>query len=348
MQNAGWELTATISWYLIGSFARGMDYDSDGLMRAEWPSSGHYELTPMLWTTMHWTRFVKPGWRILPCTDPAVPTGRCALQGGGNYAALVAPNMKDFAIIIHAFRHNTSQCIRNDPPGDWHVDPQQTANFSLRQLSSTARTVHVWRSCTSWDYPAANDGWFEQRPDVHVSPAGMLTVLIEADCYYTFTTVGGVTKPAMPTAIPRSQAFPMPFTEDFERSMVGAEAPYFGDQMGKWETVSAGGGRAGNASRQQLGLEPWPICNRGHSQPVSLIGDMFFEDVEVSSDIMIETAGVGAGLALRVRNSKFFRGVTPGVYIFIGDATPGSALSILSLTLYACTHPTVLLALPSA
>ena len=49
VQNLGWEMTGTISWYLIGSFARGMDYDSDGILRAEWPSSGHYELTPMLW-----------------------------------------------------------------------------------------------------------------------------------------------------------------------------------------------------------------------------------------------------------------------------------------------------------
>ena len=29
----------------------------------------------------------------------------------------------------------------------------------------------------------------------------------------------------------------------------------------------------------------------------------------------------GAGLALRVRNACFFRGVTPGVYLFVGDAT---------------------------
>ena len=39
VQNMGWDLSATISWYLIGSFARGMDYDSDGLLRAEWPIS---------------------------------------------------------------------------------------------------------------------------------------------------------------------------------------------------------------------------------------------------------------------------------------------------------------------
>jgi hypothetical protein len=43
----------------------------------------------------------------------------------------------------------------------------------------------------------------------------------------------------------------------------------------------------------------------------------------VASDIMIEAPGVGAGLALRVRNSQFFRGVTPGLYLFVGQATPG-------------------------
>jgi hypothetical protein len=88
--------------------------------------------------------------------------------------------------------------------------------------------------------------------------------------------------------------------------------------MGKFETMPAGGGRTGNVSRQQLPLGPWPICNRGHSQPLSIIGDFFFEDLEVSADILIESAGVGAGLALRVRNTCFFRGVTPGVYLFVG------------------------------
>ena len=64
VQNAGWGYGATISWYLLGGFARGMDYDSDGLLRAAWPSSGHWEVTPMLWVTMHWTLFTAPGWRI--------------------------------------------------------------------------------------------------------------------------------------------------------------------------------------------------------------------------------------------------------------------------------------------
>jgi hypothetical protein len=157
---------------------------------------------------------------------------------------------------------------------------------------------------------------------VTVSSSGALDVEILADCMYTFTTVGGVSKPAVPAGAPHSAAFPLPYSEDFDGMLVGAEAPYFGDQMGKFETVAAGGGRTGNVSRQQLPLGTWPICNRGHSQPISIIGDFFFEDVEVSADILIETVGVGAGLALRVRNQCFFRGITPGVYLFIGDSTP--------------------------
>ena len=144
--------------------------------------------------------------------------------------------------------------------------------------------MHVWRSCTSWEYPAAADGWFERQEDVAVSN-GSLDITIQADCYYTITTVGGVTKPALSFAIPHSVGFPLPYFEDFEGHEVGAEAPYFGDQMGKWETVAAGGNRTGLVSRQQLGLQPWPISNRGHSQPLSIIGDMFFEDVEVFPDI---------------------------------------------------------------
>ena len=245
----------------------------------------------MLWTTMHWTRFVQPGWRALPCTDASVPTGRCALAGGGNYAAMASPDSGDIAIIVHAFRHNTSKCIRCDPP-DWTVADKQAVSFALGGLSPAKKAVHVWRSCTGWEYPSATDGWFEQQPDASVSAGGALNVEIEADCMYTFTTIGGVTKPPVPATTPHSAAFPLPYEEDFDGMLVGAEAPYFGDQMDKFETVAAGGGRSGNASRQQLPLGTWPICNRGHSQPLSIIGDFFFADVQVSADILIETAGV--------------------------------------------------------
>ena len=173
-----------------------------------------------------------PRWKALPCTDASVPTGRCGLAGGGNYAAMASPDSPDLAIIVHAFRQNTSKCIRCDPP-DWEVAATQTVEFKLGGLASPSpAAVHVWRSCTGWEYPGAADGWFEKQADVPVKTDGTLQVEIEADCMYTFTTVGGVTKPSVPVGVPHSTAFPLPYTDNFDGMLVGAEViPHDGQQL---------------------------------------------------------------------------------------------------------------------
>ena len=331
VQNIGYGYSATISWYLIGAFTRGRHYDSDGLLRAEWPSSGHWEVTPMAWITMHWTLFAKPGWAVQTCA-----TLRCKLAGGGDYAVLVSPDGQDMTVVVETFLHSASHCVRQDPP-DWKVLPRQTVTIALpagvlgaeSDHSSGLKALAVWRSCTGWRYPANDDSFMVKQAPVPVSSSGHITFTAEVNCYYTLTTVAGVTKPSLPAHHdPRPAFFPLPFTEDFEGETAGSEAPYFGDQEGKWETVPAGGGRSGMASQQQLKLAPWPIlepqCN-DHGGPVSIIGDMFFESIAVTADLLVDEHGVGAGIAARVRVSsapKNIRGVTPGVFLYIG-ATPG-------------------------
>ena len=288
----------------------------------------------MAWMTMHWTLFADPGWTVATCAsaDPEGP--RCKLAGGGDYAVLVSPKRDQISVIVETFLHSASQCIRQDPP-DWTVAPQQTVTIILPETATSARSsrasLDVWRSCTGWRYPSDNDSYMVKQQPAAVSPSGRVTFIADVNCYYTLTTRTEVTKPTLPTtkAIdPRPAFFPLPFTEDFEGETDGGEAPYFGDQEGKWETVPAGGGRVGKASQQQLKLEPWPIlepqCN-DHSAPVSIIGDQFFESCVVTADLLVEEEGVGAAIALRVRVSsapKNIRGVTPGVFLYIG-ATPG-------------------------
>ena len=329
VQNAGWGYGATISWYLLGAFARGMDYDSDGVIRAEWPTSGHWEVTPMLWATMHWTLFTQPGWSILACATP-----QCALAGGGNFASLASPAGHDATIIVETFTHAASQCIRNDPP-DWTVAPTQSATFVLPAAAAAAADhLEVWRSCSSWRYPADDDAYMQRLADLPVAN-GSVTLVADRNCCYTLTTLCGRTKPKLPPPAAGggggnspAAAFPLPYREDFEGRTVGSEAPFFGDQQGKWQTVPAGGGRPGMASAQQLPLgAPWPIlepqCN-DHGAPLSIIGDMFFESTRVAADVLLEEGGVGAGLALRVRNDEvagshgFFRGEVLGLFLYLG------------------------------
>jgi hypothetical protein len=333
VQNVGYGYSATISWYLIGSFTRGRHYDADGLLRAEWPSSGHWEVTPMAWMTMHWTLFAQPGWVVATCS-----TVQCKLAGGGDYAVLVSPDRRDVTVIIETFLHSNSRCIRQDPP-DWSV-VRQTVTIALpagfgqaHRDGGVAPSLNVWKSCTGWRYPANDDSYLIKQAPLEVSSTGQVQLVAEVNCYYTLTTVTGVVKPSLPLARaeedPRPAFFPLPFSEDFEGVTAGGEAPFFGDQEGKWETVPAGGGRSGQASQQQLrALKPWPIlepqCN-DHGAPISIIGDMFFESVRVTADLLIVEHGVGVAVALRLRVSsapKNIRGVSPGVFLYVG-ATPG-------------------------
>ena len=83
-----------------------MHYDADGLLRAEWPSSGQWEVTPMAWMTMHWALFVDPGFTIHSCAGAGGPRlnssiTNCALSGGGNYAVLTSGT--DVSVIVETF-----------------------------------------------------------------------------------------------------------------------------------------------------------------------------------------------------------------------------------------------------
>ena len=186
--------------------------------------------------------------------------------------------------MVETFLHSASKCVRNDPP-DWNVSATQVVAIALPFKAAEGVSLDVWRSCTGWRYPANDDGYMVKLPSITVSSAGTATLTAHRNCYYTLTTVRGVAKPPVPTSgaaqDPRPAFFPLPYSEDFEGTTAGGEAPYFGDQEGKWETVAAGGGRAGKASQQQLRVgAAWPIlepqCN-DHGAPVSIIGDMFFE-----------------------------------------------------------------------
>ena len=182
----------------------------------------------MLWMTMHWTLFTEPGWHVQACATP-----QCALAGGGNYAVLASE--EDTTIIVETFTHSTSKCIRHDP-ADWAVDPQQTVTIAvpthLRAVSTTeAKRLQVFRSCSSWRYPADDDGYMLRLDDITATADGSITFVADRDCYYTLTTVTGRAKPKLSATSKPSAAFQLPYREDFEGSTVGGEAPFFGDQV---------------------------------------------------------------------------------------------------------------------
>ena len=161
---------------------------------------------------------------------------------------------------------------QSDPTEDWPIADVQEVNISFVGTSLDHKAVvHIWQSCIGWVYPSRDDIYM-QGPSKRVLAQDLsITLTIKANCIYTVTTLTSGGKQRWPSKNRPSMSFPLPYLENFDGPTVGGEAPFFGDQMGKFETVQASGGRSGKALRQQLDLSPWPIlepqCN-GHSAPI--------------------------------------------------------------------------------
>ena len=78
------KMTRTEIWSPITSYYDNLPLPGSGLMRANTPWSGHYELQPALWVTAHTTQFARPGWKYLD-------SGCLLLPGAGSVVALQVP-----------------------------------------------------------------------------------------------------------------------------------------------------------------------------------------------------------------------------------------------------------------
>ena len=339
VQNAGWGFGATISWYLVGSFARGMRYDSDGFVKATWPTSGHWELTPMAYATAHWTLFAQPGWELLPCPVYNSSSSNCMLPGGGNYAALTSPaaqqpEKRNFTMVLETLTHGASMCFRKDPTGDWPIAINQSASFRMAVLKGHS-ALAVWRSCVAWG--STTDGWLQPQPDLPVdSTDGSFNIALDRDCVYTVTTTRGQTRPTDGSSqAPQSAAFKLPFSTTFDGPLDGGEGYYLGDQMGKWEAAQADSTEHGVVMKQVVTDDNFAINGEAIADrlkgnvPLSILGDLFMEDMTVAVDFMIESkeahTAMGkesfAGVALRVTAAGWpFRGANdspmiPGLFL---------------------------------
>lgn len=86
-----------------------------GLMRARWPQSGYYEVSPTIWLHAHWGQFVSPGWRFLHV--PGGGSGFLDVAGaslhGGTYVSLVPPDRLDELTVIIETSADSS-CLRRN------------------------------------------------------------------------------------------------------------------------------------------------------------------------------------------------------------------------------------------
>ena len=248
------KVTKTETWSPVTSYYDNLAAPNSGLMYANTPWSGHYNVQSAIWVTAHTTQLAQPGWQYL---DKA-----CGyLKGGGSYVTLKAPAGGDYSAIVETVAATAPQ----------EVEFQVSGGLS-------PGTIHVWETNAVKSFEKLSD----------LTPQnGSFRITLEPDAIYSLTTTVGQGKG---TATPPPPGpFPFPYSDDFESVAIGKAPKYLADQDGAFEAAACSG-RPGKCLRQVI--DKCPIPWGGISpDPFTLLGNADWSDYEVSTDAMIEASG---------------------------------------------------------
>lgn len=243
-------LTATEIWSPVTSYYDLLAAPNSGLMYANTPWSGHYQVQGTIWATAHTTQFSKPGWHYLDRSSELLP-------GKGSYVTLKAPDDGEWSTVLETIGARL---------------PLQAA-FNL-QGGLSRKTVHVWET--------NEKRTFEHVGDIQVKD-GAFSYKFDPDSLYTLTTTSGQGKGAAEP--PPATDFPEIYTENFEATDLHRAPRFLADQDGAFE-VHPCQQRPGKCLEQVITEKPTPWGPL--PDPFTLAGNMTAADYEVSSDFRLE------------------------------------------------------------
>ncbi|HLH02979.1 MAG TPA: family 16 glycoside hydrolase [Bryobacteraceae bacterium] len=260
-------MTKTEIWSPITSYYDNLAAPNSGLMYANTPWSGYYNVQSTIWVTAHTTQFAQPGWQYL---DPA-----CGhLPDRGTFVTLRSPGAKDWSFIAETIGAHHAQTLELKVQGD---------------LKSGV--VHVWET------NAART--FEHVKDLKASN-GVVSIALEPDSLYSLTTTTGQSKgTAQP---PANTPFPLPYKDDFEKTTPERAAKYLADQDGAFEAHTCRE-RAGQCMEQVITERPIPWGPL--PDPFTLAGDANWSDYTVRVDAFLDSAA-DATLMGRIESADVF------------------------------------------
>ena len=259
--------TATEIWSPITSYYDNLAAPNSGLMYANTPWSGHYNVQSAIWVTAHTTQFAQPGWKYLDNSCGELPER-------GDFVTLKSTDGKNWSMVL--------QTIDATHP--------QTVQFSIAGGLSTS-TVHIWETNSKRT--------FEHVADVPVRDA-KFSFTFDPDSIYSLTTTTGQHKG---TAQPPANApFPFPYKEDFESTPLSRSPRFLADQDGAFEAQKCEG-RAGRCLEQVITERPIPWSPL--PDPWTLAGNAEWTDYKVGADVRV--AGEGSAMVIgRIDSANVF------------------------------------------
>ena len=275
------KMTKTEIWSPVTSYYDNLPVPGSGIMRANTPWSGHYEVPPTVWATAHTTQFARPGWQYLD--------GACVLIEGGSVVTLKSPSGEDYSTVIETMDAETPLTLYFQVEGAYG-----------------SKALHVWRTNAKEQF--AELGVIQPRK-------GAFMISVDAHSIYSLTTTAGQRKGA--SLAPPAKPFPFPYREDFEGYEAGATPRYLSDQGGAFE-VAIRADAKGRALRQVIPRSGVEWHTHSNPAPETFLGATNWADYQVNVDAMIEKTGF---VSLFGRVGKFPENMNPpdGYWLKVSD-----------------------------
>lgn len=269
-------MTAFINWPAIYSWYPAVQYQNSGLMKANEPWSGSFDLGPSLWTVAQTTQFAQPGWSY-------VDSGSVYLSGGGTAVTLAAPT-----------------AAKGADGSDWSVVVETTAATAPQTITLKVGDGLSRKAVQQWStvLESRNDSDWFQHETVADSPAdGEVTVTVQPGRVYTFTTRtdGHKGDAASPPSAPLGY-----FAQTFNGFPTKVSPTWFSDMEGAFETAkcrpgdrpAAGGAQSQGKCLEQVITQRPDVWMRT-PYPVTLVGGITWDNYEVATDALMTTGTAG-------------------------------------------------------
>jgi O-glycosyl hydrolase len=263
-------ITGYLTWPLTAGMSPGLINSDRGLIIADQPQSGWYQVDPIVWALAQTTQFTEPGWRYA--------TGATGDFGGsGNYDAYLSPDSRDWSLVAENTGNHANQDIKPET-----ITVHLTGGL-------TASDISVW----STDVTSASPGrWFVHRADVPVSK-GTFSYTIQPGYVVSFTSTTG--QAHLEYTPPALILMTLPYTAIADASN---EAWGLDSQEGSFLYEPCLGGVTGNCIQQMAEQEPifWEAPRFGTPTPYAIVGDPSWASYTVSANVLYTTTTGSAGL----------------------------------------------------
>ena len=257
------QITGQLVWTPVSAWYANLPIADTGLLLAEWPWSGYYEVGKSIWSMAHTTQFTEPGWSYIDNASDYLGTG-------ASYVSLKSPDGDAFSMIVETM----------------DAEGETTVNFQITE-DLPSDVIHLWSTDLSSEDEA---DYFVQEETIKPEKSEFSVTLRPNHIYTLSTTTGQRKGDAQPDATVREK-MKVPYKEDFEGLETGELAPYFSDLNGGFQAEPCGAGRNGMCYEQVVSTEPFP-WHGPDMPPTTVLGDpRWWGDYRVSADVMLKEPG---------------------------------------------------------